>query len=72
MDLFRPASQDEAKRLVEQYASDEPEMLKEDFFNSLCASFRIEEVDEQLKQTGIENLSTEIVSDRHLIVYGRP
>ena len=40
MDLFRPASQDEAKRLVEQYASDEPEVLKEDFFNSLCASFR--------------------------------
>lgn len=72
MDLFRPANQDEVKRLVEQYASDEPEVLKEDFFNSLCASFRIEEVDEQLKLAGLENLSTEIVSDRHLIVYGRP
>lgn len=71
MDLFRPASQDEAKRLVEQYASDEPGMLKEDFFNSLCASFRIEEVDKQLQDSNMERLSTEIVSDRHLIVYGR-
>lgn len=71
MDLFRPAGQDEAKSLVEQYASDEPAMLKEDFFNSLCASFRIEEVDKQLQDAGMEHLSTEIVSDRHLIVYGR-
>jgi SAM-dependent methyltransferase len=71
MDLFRPASQDEAKSLVEQYASDEPGILKEDFFNSLCASFRVEEVDKQLQGASIERLITEIVSDRHLIVYGK-
>jgi len=71
MDLFRPASQDEAKRLVGQYASDEPGILKEDFLNSLCASFRVEEVDKQLQGASIERLITEIVSDRHLIVYGK-
>ena len=71
MDLFRPASQDDAKRIVEHYAGEEPDTLKEDFFNSLCASFRIEEVKEQLKEANLNGLFTEIVSDRHLIVYGR-
>jgi ubiquinone/menaquinone biosynthesis C-methylase UbiE len=71
MDLFRPASRHQANRLVEQYASNEPPVLKEDFFNSLCASYRVEEVDKQLKRANLRNLSTEIASDRHLIVYGR-
>jgi len=71
MDLFRPASKHEATRLVEQYASNEPAALKEDFFHSLCASYRIEEVQIQLGHANLENLSTEIVSDRHLIIYGR-
>lgn len=71
MDLFRPPSKDEAKRLVEEYAGDEPAVLKEDFFNSLCASFRMDEVSEQLRGAGLEHLETEVVSDRHFIVYGR-
>jgi ubiquinone/menaquinone biosynthesis C-methylase UbiE len=71
MDLFRPPGKDEAKRLVEQYAGDEPAVLKEDFFNSLCASFRVEEVSEQLRGAGLGHLQTEVVSDRHFIVYGR-
>jgi ubiquinone/menaquinone biosynthesis C-methylase UbiE len=71
MDLFRPASKLEATRLVEQYASNEPAVLKEDFFHSLCASYRTEEVQKQLEQAKLESLSTEIVSDRHLMVCGR-
>ena len=71
MDLFRPATQLEAKRVVEQYATDEPALLKDDFFHSLCASYRIEEVEKQLEQANLRKLSTEIVSDRHLIVYGK-
>lgn len=71
MDLFRPATLVEAKRIVEQHAGDEPDLLKEDFFRSLCASYRVEEVEEQLELANLEKLSTEIVSDRHLIVYGR-
>jgi len=71
MDLFRPPSQDVAKRLVEQYAGNEPAILQEDFFHSLCASFRLEEVRGQLEQADLGHLSTETVSDRHLIVYGR-
>jgi ubiquinone/menaquinone biosynthesis C-methylase UbiE len=71
MDLFRPATLLEARTIVEQYAADEPALLKEDFFHSLCAGYRVEEVEEQLELANLENLSTEIVSDRHLIVYGR-
>ena len=71
MDLFRPPSQDVAKRLVEQYAGNEPAILKEDFFHSLCASFRLEEVQEQLEQADLGHLSTETISDRHWIAYGR-
>ena len=71
MDLFRPTNKDEANRLVEEYAGDEPAVLKEDFFNSLCASFRMEDVREQLRGAGLEHLQTEVVSDRHFIAYGR-
>ena len=71
MDLFRPATQLEAKRVVEQYATNEPALLKDDFLHSLCASYRIEEVEKQLEQANLRKLSTEIVSDRHSIVYGK-
>lgn len=71
MDLFRPSSRQEAARLVEQYAGNEPNILKEDFFHSLCASYRIEEVCSQLEQAGLAHMSTEVVSDRHMIVYGK-
>lgn len=71
MDLFRPESKREARRLVEQHARDEPAVLKEDFFHSLCASYRAREVEAQLGQANLGSLSVETVSDRHLIVYGR-
>ncbi len=47
-----------------------PEILKKDFYNSLCASFEPAEVEQQLSNTGLTGLSVKIVSDRHLIVYG--
>jgi hypothetical protein len=71
MDLFRPASKDDATGIVEQYANDEPVVLKEDFFRSLCASYRIEEVEKQLERASLASLSIETVSDRHLMVCGR-
>ena len=60
MDLLRPANQHEPNRLAEQYASNEATVLKEDFINSLCASYRIEEVEEQLVRAHLENLSSEM------------
>jgi ubiquinone/menaquinone biosynthesis C-methylase UbiE len=70
MDLLRPASLDAARRLVDRYASTEPELLRRDFLHSLCAAYEREEVQLQLQQAGLETLSCEVVSDRHWIAYG--
>lgn len=70
MDLLRPGSTSEARRLFETHSPDEPDILKRDFYNSLLASFEIEEVKTQLHEAGLDNFTPERVSDRHLIVYG--
>ena len=70
MDLLRPSSRAEAQSLVEQYAADEPEVLRTDFFNSLLAAYRPTEVQLQLQSAGLGTLNLEVVSDRHFIVWG--
>jgi len=70
VDLFRHDSKERADWLVNEYSGNEPEILKKDFYNSLCASFEPAEVEQQLSNIGLSDLSVKIVSDRHLIVYG--
>lgn len=71
MDLMRPASPGWVEALIETYAADEPELLREDFRNSLYAAFEPSEVLEQLEQAGLSGLEVGVVSDRHLAVWGR-
>jgi hypothetical protein len=71
MDLFRPGSEPDAWRVVEQYSGREPEVLKRDFFNSLCAAFTTDEVRGQLETAGLGALRVRAVSDRHFTVSGR-
>jgi SAM-dependent methyltransferase len=71
MDLMRPDSREAAEALVEEHAAGEPEILRRDFFNSLLAAFRPEEVREQIKAAGLHSFAVEAVSDRHLIAFGR-
>lgn len=71
MDLYRPDSCRTANEIVEMYAGDEPELLKRDFYNSLCAAFEPSEVREQLRDCGLPGLDVRTVSDRHLLVAGR-
>lgn len=72
MDLLRPDSRETAGKLVEQYAADETEVLKHDFYHSLLAAYRPEEIEKQLRQSGLlGRLHIELVSDRHFIVWGR-
>ncbi|MDF3820726.1 methyltransferase domain-containing protein [Leptospira sp. 96542] len=72
-DLLRPDSLDEAHSLVERYANNEPEILKTDFFNSLCAAFRKEEIEEMLDKTRLsQKLKWEQITDRHWICYSKP
>lgn len=70
MDLLRPASREAAAALVACYAADEPEVLRHDFFHSLLAAYRPDEVAAQLAAAGLD-LGVEVVSDRHLTVSGR-
>jgi ubiquinone/menaquinone biosynthesis C-methylase UbiE len=69
-DLFRPANQDEARRIVETYSANEPEVLKRDFYNSLLAAFTVEEAQSQLQQAGLSNFQARAISDRHLLIWG--
>lgn len=71
MDLMRPQSADDAVRLVKDNAGDEPEILQHDFYHSLLAAYRIDEVIGQLEAAGLGHFSVQAASDRHLIVYGR-
>jgi cyclopropane fatty-acyl-phospholipid synthase-like methyltransferase len=70
MDLFRPPSRQAAKVIVETYAGGEIELFKTDFLNSLLAAYRPDEVADQLAAAGLDSLRVDIVSDRHLMVFG--
>ena len=70
MDLMRPRSESAAKDLVEEYAGNEPDILKRDFYYSLLAAYTIGEVESQLEKEGLVELNVKPVSDRHLIVTG--
>lgn len=72
MDLRRPDSPEQVRSLVRQYAADAPEVLRQDYENSLHAAYRPEEVREQLAAVGWgEGWSVRAVGDRHLAVAGR-
>lgn len=70
MDLLRPSSEAAAQALVRRYAADEAAVLQTDFYNSLRAAYRPEEVRGQLGAAHLGGLAVEIVSDRHLVVWG--
>ncbi len=71
MDLMRPASAGWAEALVATYADEAPEVLRNDFRNSLFAAFEPQEVVAQLQEAGLDTLEVGVVSDRHLAVFGR-
>lgn len=71
MDLLRPASPQAVDHLVAQYAAGEPAILQRDFRHSLYAAYRHDEVRAQLERSGLADMHVEVVSDRHLLVWGR-
>ena len=70
VDLFRPPSTAVARQLVDSYAVNEPDVLRRDFYNSLCAAFEPREVEAQLAAAGLAGLAVDVISDRHLVVHG--
>lgn len=70
MDLVRPVDEQTVGFLSNEYAANEPDILKNDFENSLRAAFTVDEVRQQLDEMGLSNLKVEQSSDRHMIIYG--
>lgn len=70
MDLLRPHSIEEAERLTASHAADAPAVLRQDFFNSLLAAYRLDEIAAQLKSAGLEHFCVAQVSDRHVVIWG--
>jgi ubiquinone/menaquinone biosynthesis C-methylase UbiE len=69
-DLRRPASEAEARRLVETYAGAESPLLQEEFYRSLLSSYTPAEVTAQLATAGLAGLEVRPVTDRHLDAVG--
>jgi len=70
-DLRRPSSRARARAMTQEYSGSEPAVLKRDFFNSLLAAFTPAEVRRQLKHAGLSGLTVEVISDRHLLIFGK-
>jgi len=71
MDLLRPASVAETLGLVRVHAADAPALLQKDFYHSLLAAYRPQEVKRQLFKMDLDHFATEVVSDRHMLIWGR-
>ena len=69
-DLLRPEDEGTAKKLVKTYSGDEPQILQRDFYHSLLAAFRPDEIRQQLSSAGLSDMQIRIVSDRHLVIFG--
>ncbi len=71
MDLHRPASREQAQAIVDEHAADAPEVLRQDFYNSLLAAYTGDEVRAQLAQAGLRGLELTRPTDRHWLVSGQ-
>ena len=60
-DLYRPDSQEDAQRIVNDNAASEPEILQRDFYNSLLAAFELTEIKEQLVDADLNELKVKTI-----------
>lgn len=70
MDLLRPDSPEDAQAIVDRYASDAPDILRKDFYNSLLAAFTEDEIGAQLARMNLTRLLIDVPDDRHWVVGG--
>lgn len=70
MDLMRPDCTGTAQELVRLHAGEASKILQTDFYNSLLAAYKTDEIKKQLKAVHLDYLTVEAVSDRHLLIWG--
>jgi hypothetical protein len=68
-DLLRPESIEKVDRIIRVLARTDDEVYKEDFRNSLCAAFTVDELRAQLDEAGIEAYEMTIRGDVCKTVY---
>ena len=71
MDLIRPPSVGDARRLIEAYADGLPRLVTTDFYCSLLAAYRLDEVRRQLEEAELEDCTVTAVNELQLMVHGR-
>jgi len=69
-DLARPPTPEAATDVVRTYSGEESLLLRQEYYRSLLAAYTPEEVRAQLARAGLGVLMVEMVSDRHLDVFG--
>ena len=69
-DLIRPNSIEKALEIQEKHLSTAPEILKNDFYASLKASFTVDEVNEQLVNAGLSQLEVFQVDELYFEIIG--
>ena len=69
MDLMRPKTIEHARELTDRYCC-EPDVLQRDYFNSLKAAYRLDELVIQLHESDLSQLQTASASDCHLMAWG--
>jgi ubiquinone/menaquinone biosynthesis C-methylase UbiE len=70
-DLHRPPSIEAAAEIVRRYAAAESQLLQAEYRRSLLAAYSHQEVRAQLGAVGLGHLKVEVVTDRHMDIYGR-
>jgi ubiquinone/menaquinone biosynthesis C-methylase UbiE len=70
MDLRRPADADAARQLVDRHAAEARPVLRRDFFNSLCAAYRADEIRRQLDRAGLPDFQLEEIGELHVLAWG--
>jgi hypothetical protein len=55
---------------MNELSGGEPEVLRRDFYNSLCAAFTSEEIADQLQVAGLAELNIAPIGEIHVIVSG--
>lgn len=70
VDLLRPTDEYMLADLVARYAEGGHPLLIDDFTNSLRAAYRPQEIAEQLRAANLAHLNVEIISDRHVAIWG--
>jgi ubiquinone/menaquinone biosynthesis C-methylase UbiE len=68
-DLTRPGDEKQARKMTETHMALEPEVLQQDFYNSLLAAFEVAEIEKQLAAAELD-FTVEPIGDRHVIVHG--